>query len=96
MNIQLRSALRAYLAELLEAVSMAAVADDPGVSIDDLRDVERAALEAAGTVAMSVKALARRAGYKYNSYFHAAVKNLVGFGFLVRESGRVRRISTGS
>lgn len=59
-----------------------------------LRDVERAALNAApgvGAAPVTVKALARLAGYRCTGHFREAVRQLVDRGLLERVRGGVRR-----
>jgi hypothetical protein len=55
------------------------------------RPVERAAFDAAEDNPISVKALARKAGYKPGSYFSEAVTHLCRLGKLVRGPDGVQR-----
>ncbi len=59
-----------------------------------LREVEDAAWQAApaaGARPISMKELARRAGYGYNSHFLEAVRGMIDRGILTRLRGGVRR-----
>ena len=56
-----------------------------------LRPVEEAALAAAGDRPLSVKALARKAGYKMGSHFSDAVTQLCRLGKLLRVPDGVQR-----
>lgn len=56
-----------------------------------LRHVEQAAFNAAEEEPLSVKALARKAGYKPGSYFSEAVTHLCRLGKLVRVPDGVQR-----
>lgn len=42
-----------------------------------LRAVEKAILESASDKPLTIRALARRAGYKFNSYFRQAIADLI-------------------
>jgi hypothetical protein len=55
------------------------------------RPVEQAAFDASEDQPISVKALARKAGYKPGSYFSEAVTHLCRLGKLVRVPDGVRR-----
>jgi hypothetical protein len=52
-----------------------------------VREIEGAILQAATRTPATTKALAKRSGYRLNSYFRAAVAKLVKGGRLVRVSG---------
>lgn len=58
--------------------------------LEQLREVERNAIEAASTETVPVAQLAMKAGYQPGSYFSAAVTRLTRLGFLVRKNGGIR------
>jgi hypothetical protein len=63
----------------------------PGAVDRRFRPVEQAAFDAAEDMPISVKTLARKAGYKPGSYFSEAVTHLCRLGKLVRVPDGVRR-----
>lgn len=60
---------------------------------EGLRDVEEALLAAAGPEPVPGKAIARKAGYRWNSYTRAALAELVRSGRLLRTPDGVQRVS---
>lgn len=93
-----RAQLRAILSELLHALEIIDSAPAgisrpiPAASQNSggakLRAVERAILEAASDAPLTSRALARRAGYKFNSYFRQALADLI-------EAQRIERRGNG-
>lgn len=69
------------------AAVFATASAEPG-----LRDVEEALLAAAGTEPAPGKAIARKAGYRWNSYTRAALAELVRSGRLLRTPDGMQRV----